>query len=81
MPKHGNDQITHGTNPRGRGNYNKNSISSGSSLSTLALQAIVEKLKLQRVRDSTKKNYYGVWKLFNDFFIQLDEKPNNWEDR
>ena len=32
-------------------------------------------------RDSTKKNYYCVWKLFNKFFIQLDVKPRNWEDR
>ena len=26
-------------------------------------------------------NYYGIWKNFNDFFIKLDIKPNNWEDR
>ena len=26
-------------------------------------------------------NYYGVWKTFNKFFIHLDIKPNNWEDR
>ena len=32
-------------------------------------------------RDSTKKNYYLVWKLFNEFFIKLDEKPRSWEDR
>ena len=27
------------------------------------------------------KNYYNIWKIFNLFFIRLDVKPNNWEDR
>ena len=26
-------------------------------------------------------NYYQIWKTFNQFFIQLDVKPRNWEDR
>ena len=34
-----------------------------------------------RHRDSTKVNYYGIWKNFNQFFIKLDCKPNTWEDR
>ena len=29
----------------------------------------------------TKKNYYTIWKSFNAFFVKLDVKPNNWEDR
>ena len=29
----------------------------------------------------TQKNYYAVWKLFNKFFVRLDEKPLKWEDR
>ena len=33
------------------------------------------------IRDTTKKNYRSVWKQFNSFFIQLDEKPDTWEDR
>ena len=24
--------------------------------------------------------YYRIWRLFNQFFIRLDKKPNNWED-
>ena len=38
-------------------------------------------MKTQRVRNSTKRNYYSVWKSFNQFFIKLDHKTNNWEDR
>ena len=29
----------------------------------------------------TKKNYYAVWKIVNEFFIRLDNKPRKWEDR
>ena len=32
-------------------------------------------------RDSTKKNYYAVWKVFNEFIIKLDQKPKLWQDR
>ena len=28
-----------------------------------------------------KKNYLCVWRNFSKFFMKLDEKPNNWEDR
>ena len=31
--------------------------------------------------DSTRKNYYVVWKLFNKFLMRLDVKPTDWEDR
>ena len=27
------------------------------------------------------KNYYGIWKTFNQFIVRLDFKPTNWEDR
>ena len=36
---------------------------------------------LMRYRDSTRHNYYDIWKNFNNFIIKLDIKPNNWEDR
>ena len=36
---------------------------------------------MQRHRGSTQKNYYGIWKNFNKFIIQLDDKSNNWDDR
>ena len=41
---------------------------------------IVEDLRLQQHQDSTRKNYYTVWKLFNNFFIKLDQKSRAWED-
>ena len=55
--------------------------SKSSMLSTAAITAIMEKLKSDNVRDSTKRNYYSVWHTFNEFFVRLDVKPNNWEDR
>ena len=32
-------------------------------------------------RESTRRGYYGIWKNFNEFFIQLDQKPKTWEER
>ena len=63
----------------------KKKTSSGSStsswLSTKMIQVIVEDLKHNQHQSSTKRNYYAVWKVFNEFFIRLDEKPDKWEDR
>ena len=50
-------------------------MSTDSSISSAAMQNIVDRLKMSRVRDSTRKNYYSVWKSFNQFFIKLDTKP------
>ena len=25
--------------------------------------------------------YYNVWRMFNEFYLKLDEKPENWTDR
>ena len=41
----------------------------------------MDKLKNNRNRNSTRKNYYCVWRKFNEFFIKLDRKPRTWEDR
>ena len=41
----------------------------------------MERLKQQQHRDSTRKNYYAIWRQFNKFFIRLDIKPQCWEDR
>ena len=41
----------------------------------------MEQLRLQQHRDSTKRNYYAVWKVFNEFIIRLDRKPKSWENR
>ena len=45
------------------------------------ISSIVEQLKHNQHRNSTKKCYYAVWKLFNEFFMKLDLKPKKWEDR
>ena len=55
--------------------------STSSTISTEAVLQVVEKLKLQRNRCSTRQSYYSTWKQFNEFFIKLDQKSNNWEDR
>ena len=52
-----------------------------STISTREMQLIVDKLKCERNRSSTKANYYGIWKKFNEFFIRLDDKPSTWEER
>ena len=54
---------------------------SSSTISTTAIQGIVDRLKLQGKRSSTRKNYYVIWHLFNQFYIHLDHKPRSWEDR
>ena len=35
---------------------------------------------MEKYRESTKRNYYRVWLIFNRFFIQLDIKPTEWDD-
>ena len=57
------------------------SASSSSTLSTAVIKSVIENLKLQKFRNLTKMNYYGIWKNFNQFFLKLDVKPDNWEDR
>ena len=52
-----------------------------STISTAEIKSIVERLKMDRFRSSTKSTYYTVWKLFNQFFIKLDTKPATWEER
>ena len=55
--------------------------STSSTISTSAIQHIVDDLKGQRYRDSTRAIYYSVWHTFNEFFVHLDEKPSTWEER
>ena len=45
------------------------------------MQNIVDRLRTQCFRDSTRLNYYRVWKNFNAFYQRLDRKPSNWEER
>ena len=39
----------------------------------------MDKLKSQQHRDSTRQNYYRIWKAFNTFLIRLDQKLRSWE--
>ena len=55
--------------------------SASSIISTAAIQDVIDKLQFSRFRGSTRENYYAIWKAFNKFFIRLDVKPSNWEDR
>ena len=57
------------------------SRSTSTTISTSAIQEIVDRLKLARHQASTKKMYYSVWKSFNQFFVKLDRKPSAWKDR
>ena len=41
----------------------------------------MEYLKRSRHWESMKRNYIGIWRHFNEFFIRLDIKPISWEDR
>ena len=59
----------------------KSSISDDSMISSVAICNIICRLQLERNRDSTRKNYHAIWKLFSKFYFKLDIKPDNWEDR
>ena len=45
------------------------------------LTNIVECLKNQCHRDSTRRMYYQVWKKFSSFYLRLDHKPTDWGQR
>ena len=59
----------------------KSSESTASTISTVELQQIIYKLEMNHFRSTTRKTYYKIWKLFNNFIIKLDKKPADWEDR
>ena len=59
----------------------RSTTSGSSTLSTFAIRRIVECLKNQRCRDSTRKMYHRVRKLFGKFYSRLDVKPPTWEER
>ena len=60
---------------------NSQAESTNSSISTAAMEDIIEKFRFKNVRNSTKTNYFSVWRSFNEFFIKLDREPETWEDR
>ena len=53
--------------------------STTSTISSRHIEEILDNLKM--TRDTTAKNYYGIWKKFNKFVIRLDVKPKTWECR
>ena len=81
------DQSNNSTNPtfcfavKKKGKPSISTFSTTSRISTQEIMNIVECLKLMKHRDSTKQNYYTVWKLFSKFCLRLDVKPKSWEDR
>ena len=55
--------------------------STSSRLSTVEILYIITQLQNSKYRKSTKDTYMTVWRKFNEFFVKLDTKPTNWEDR
>ena len=64
-----------------RKNRESSGASTSSTISSVELEQVIEQLKADRHHDSTKKNYYAIWKLFNKFFVRLDKKPETWGER
>ena len=58
-----------------------NSSEGSSTISTTEIKEVIEQLKMEKYRKSKQRNYYSVWKVFNEFYMQLDRKPGSWEDR
>lgn len=57
------------------------SSSDSSKLSTDFFQRVLEVLEVRAVEDSTLRAYMVSWHALNDFWTQLDIKPETWEDR
>ena len=50
-----------------------------STLSTSYFQTVLERLKGQDVKSSTRNTYHKIWQKFNEFIIRLDYIPKSWE--
>ena len=50
----------------------RGSTSSASMISSMEIRRIIEDLKTKGIRESTKENYYKIWKNFNQFYLRLD---------
>ena len=42
---------------------------------------ILEKQRYATTRSSTAKNYFNIWRKFNNFITKLDKVPDTWEQR
>ena len=45
------------------------------------MEKLVDRLLMVQHRDSTSKTYLSIWRQFNKFIVNLDKKPELWEDR
>ena len=55
-------------------------LSTSSRLSSCKISDIVQRLKLQQYRNSTRRNYYAVWKVFSKFYVRLDHRLMEWSE-
>ena len=55
--------------------------SESSRISATHVRAIMDKLLLQQTQSSTSSTYLQIWRQFNKFLIDLDSRPDSWEDR
>ena len=58
-----------------------NSSSTSSKISTADVQRVIDRLLSNQTRQSTSKTYLRIWRQFNKFIINLDQKPPSWEIR
>ena len=55
--------------------------SNSSRISANSMNLILDRLRTHSNRTSTEKNYFGIWRNFNNFVVKLDKKPHTWEER
>ena len=56
--------------------------SSSGKISRKYVSSILDKLKANQNRESTKANYLGIWRHFNRFLILLDDRVHGcWEEK
>ena len=72
--------VSTGKSKRSRKKNSDKALTS-STISTVELKQIIQRLELSRFRNTTRQNYLKIWRLFNQFIIRLDAKPDNWADR
>ena len=44
------------------------------------MNQLMDNLQYNSTRKSTKCNYLGIWRQFNNFVIKLDHQLKSWED-
>ena len=59
----------------------KTETTSTESFSSSYLQSVLERLRCQDNRASTRHSYHKIWTKFNEFLIKLDVIPEKWENK